>query len=364
MKKILFLIVVGGLIAAGWFYLKKSKSEAETTPETREQPAARVETTPLKRQSISQTLEVFGVVAAAPSGDHVVAAAFDCLVRKVNAVPGARVAAGDVLLEIEPNPESRLALDSARNALASAVKSLGGAKERFDLKLTTSEELRTAEQAELDARQKVASFETRGLGGDGRIAAPVAGVVGKLEVSAGSGVTAGTTLVTITSDAGLEARLSVEVSDAAKVVPGQAVILVSTHRSESGPISSTVRLTGGSLDPVSGSVEVRVPVPPGAALLLGEHVSASIELLKKEALVVPRRAVLPDDDKQILYTSKAGLALRHEVAVGITAGDLIEVSAPDLHEGDSVVTLGNYELSSGMAIQPAAAKEKAEEAKP
>lgn len=364
MKKVLLLIFVGGLIAAGWYHFKKSKSGTGIAPETPAPPAARVETAPLRTQAIAQTLEAFGVVATAPSGDRVVAAAFDCVVRKVNAAPGARVAAGDVLLEIEPTPESQLLLDSARSTLASAAKSLSAARERFDLKLATGEELRTAEQAELEARQKVTSLETRGVGGDGRISAPVAGVIGKLEASPGSGVAAGATLVTITSDGGLEARLGVEVSDSAKIAPGQTVTLVSAHRSENAPVTSIVRTTGATLDAVSGSVEVRVPVPPGAALLLGEHVSAAIELLKKNALVVPRSAVLPDDDKHILYTSKDGRAVRHEVTLGITAGDLVEVNGTDLHEGDSVVTLGNYELSAGMAIQPSGAKEKTEDAKP
>lgn len=364
MKKFLLLILVGGLVAAGWFYIQKTKSGTETVADTADRPAARVETTPLKMQSISQVLTVFGVITAAPSGDRVVLAAFDCVVRKVNAAPGVRVAAGEVLLEIDPSPESQLVFDSARSALAAAVKSLSAARERFDLKLATGEELRTAEQAELEARQKVASLESRGLRGDGRISAPVAGVVGKLEVSTGSGVAAGATLVTVTADAELEARLGIEVSDATKVVPGLPVTLVSAHRGEGASIASTVRMIGATLDAVSGSVEARVPVPSGAMLLLGEHVSGAIELSKKNALVVPRSAVLPDDDKFVLYTSKDGRAVRHEVTVGITTGDLIEVNGPDLHEGDSVVTLGNYELSAGMAIQPAAAKEKTGEVKP
>jgi hypothetical protein len=89
--------------------------------------------------------------------------------------------------------------------------------------------------------------------------------------------------------------------------------------------------------------------------MLGEHVRAVIEVRKKEsALVVPRSAVLPDEDnKQVLFTVKAGKAVRHEVDVGITAGDLVEVTASGLNAGDAVVTLGNYELTDGMSIQAA-----------
>jgi len=37
----------------------------------------------------------------------------------------------------------------------------------------------------------------------------------------------------------------------------------------------------------------------------------------------------------------------------------VEVSGDDLHEGDRVVTLGNYELTNGMAVQPEETKEDA-----
>jgi membrane fusion protein (multidrug efflux system) len=136
------------------------------------------------------------------------------------------------------------------------------------------------------------------------------------------------------------------------------VRLISANRADAEPVVSAVRGTGGMIDAVTGAAEVRVPVPAGSALLLGEHVKASIELAKKETLVAPRQAVLPDDDKTILYTVKAGKAVRHEVTVGITAGDLVEVSGPGLQPGDAAVTLGNYEA------KPAETAQEAKEAKP
>jgi multidrug efflux pump subunit AcrA (membrane-fusion protein) len=88
---------------------------------------------------------------------------------------------------------------------------------------------------------------------------------------------------------------------------------------------------------------------------LGEHVKGLIQLAEKVALVVPRTAVLPDDEEFVLYTVKDGKAVKHVVTLGISSGDLVEVEGQDLHDGDAVVTLGNYELTDGMAIQ---AKEK------
>ena len=73
--------------------------------------------------------------------------------------------------------------------------------------------------------------------------------------------------------------------------------------------------------------------------------------------------MLPDDEKQILFTVKDGKAVKHEVKTGISSDDLVEVISRELHEGDVVVALGNYELEDGMAIQPAEKSEKPNEAK-
>ncbi len=362
MKKVLLFLLLAGLLAAGWFYFNRSNASGDTPAETK--PVARVSLAPLKRQPLAETLEVFGLIASAPSGEQVVSASFDSVVRKIKVSVGARVAAGEALMEVMPNPEAQLQLDAARNALALAIKALASVQERYDLKLATSPDLFAARQAEQDARQKVASLEHRGLGGDGRIVAPVAGVVTKLNVSAGSSVTAGTALVTVTAGEGLEAILSVELSDLKRITAGQPVVLFSAQRAGSKPVDSTVRIAGASLDAATGAVEVRASIPAGAPLLLGEHVRATIELDKKTTLVVPRRAVLPEGDKSILYTVKNGLAIRHEVTPGISTGGLVEVRGENLREGDSVVVLGNYELEDGMAVQPADAGEKKAEAKP
>ncbi len=360
MKKILFSLLALAVLAGGWFFWKhRSAAAAE---EKAEKPAAKVEVVPLKRQEISQTLGAFGVVVAAPSGDHTVTATYECVVRGVTAATGAAVNVGDLLLEIDPSPESRLTLDSARSAADLATKTLAATKQRFELKLATNQDLLAAQQAAQDAQAKVASLEARGVSGDGKITASVAGIVSKLEVTAGTIVPAGTLLVSVASADKLEVKLGVEAADLAQLTEGQPVVLLSAARSEVESVTSTIRVVGKSLDPLTGAAEIRVAVPGNAELLLGEHVKASIELQKKETLVAPRSAVLPDDEKQILFTVKDGKAVKHEVKVGITSGDLVEVINKDLREGDLVVALGNYELEDGMAIQPAEKKDKKDEA--
>ena len=361
MKKILIFLIVVAAAGLGWYFLGHRSAAVE---EEAAKPAAKVETAALKEQPIAQTIEVFGVVAAAPSGDRVTAAPYDCVVQKIHVGVGTTVAAGDVLMEIGPSPDSKLALDSARSVLVLANKALAAAQQRYDLKLATSQELLTAQQAAEDARLKADSLESRGVGGDGRIVAQAAGVVSKLEVFAGSLSPLGTALVTVSTGDQLEVRLGVEAADVGSVAAGQAVALESSQRPEMEKVSAKIRSVGSALDAVTGAAEVRASVPAGSPLFLGEHVRAEIEIKKKDsALVAPPSAVLPDDDKQILFTVKDGKAVKHEVKTGLTTDELVEVIGEDLHPGDTVVTLGNYELENGMAIQQAEKEEKKDDAK-
>jgi len=350
MKKPIKIVLPLVLMVAGWYCYKHfaaSGSEGEAVP------AAKVETTPLQRQAIAETLNVFGVIGSAPSAEATTSAPYDCVIRKINVGVGAPVAAGDVLMEIDPSPDAKLQFDSARSLQAMADKALAATQERYDLKLATNQDLLTAQQASDDARFKLASFTARGLGGgDGKVTASAAGVVSKLDLQAGSFAAAGTLLVAVAAGDHLEARLGVEVADIGRVSPGQAVVLVSANRPDAAPVQSVVRVAGGAIDAATGAAEVRAPLPAGAPLYVGEHVSATIEVKKEtSAFVVPRSAVLPAGDRFALFTVKNGKAVRHEVKVGITSGDLVEVIADDLAVGDAVVTLGNYELDDGMAIQ-------------
>ncbi len=360
MKKVLIVLLIAAALAGAWFFFKSHAAAAEESAK----PAAKVETTALADQPIAQTIEVFGVVSAAPSGEQVISTPYDIVVRKVHVSVGTTVAAGDVLLEVDPSPDAKLTADSARSVLALATRALAATQERYDLKLANNQELLTAQQAADEAKLKADSFTARGLGGDGRIVAAAAGVVSKLDLFAGAPAPAGTALVTVSTGGQLEARLGVEAADVAAVAAGQTVTLESANRAEPEKVSTTVRTVGAALDPATGAAEARAAVPAGSPLLLGEHVRAQIELQKKDhALVVPRSAVLPDDEKHILFTVKDGKAVRQEVKLGLATDELLEVSGEGLHAGDVVVTLGNYELEDGMAIQPPEKEEKKDDAK-
>ncbi len=337
------IVVLAG--AAFWYLHQSTGEEGEA------KPTARVTLAALEVGPIAQTLEAYGVIDSAPGTDQLIPAPFDVLVRDVHVSVGTRVAPGDVLLEISASPDSQLLLETARSALVVAEKTLSATQERSDLKLATNQELIVARQGEADARARLESFKARGLGGEGLIRSPTAGIVTRVDATRGSQLLSGAALVTVARTQGREARLGIEGGDRLLVEPGQSATLTSSERSDPSSVASQVRSVGAALDATSGSLEVRVPVPGAAPLMLGEHVRALIQVgLHATALTVPRSAVLPEGEAQVLYTVKDYKAVRHEVRLGISSAERVEVFGPGLKAGDPVVVSGNYELTDGMDV--------------
>jgi RND family efflux transporter MFP subunit len=347
MKKLLVLLVLLALAAGAWFWLRPRPA---ADAGDKDKPIAQVQVAPLQMQPISDLVPAYGVIEPSPAGARTLTVAYDAIVRQVAVSPGATVAAGALLLEIEPTPDARLAVESARSVARLADRALVQTRQRLELKLATSQDVLAAEQAAEDAKLKLASIEARGQSGNGRVTAPEAGVVVKLDPPAGSVVPAGTALAVMAIGGRFEAHLAVEGADAGRVRAGQAVTIGPANRPDAALVTARVRQVGASADAVSGAVDVRVALPAGAEWIVGEHVQAGIEVQRKTALVAPRAAVLPDDEGQLLYTIKDGKAVKHSVQLGLVNDDGVEVMAKDLHAGDRAVVVGNYELEDGMAV--------------
>jgi len=79
--------------------------------------------------------------------------------------------------------------------------------------------------------------------------------------------------------------------------------------------------------------------------------SPPIQPALADGFIVPRSAILPEEDHYVLFTVKDGRAREHTVRVDLENEKEVTVIANDLHTGEPVVTLGNYELKDGMAVK-------------
>jgi len=348
MKKGPIIITLAAVAGLGAWLLLRKGPEAQ---EEQQKPVAQVQVATVRMGPITESLAAAGLVEPAPSGSRTIALAYDCIATRIAVSQGATVAEGDLLMEVEATPDAKLAMASARSAARLAEQTLESTRQRFDLRLATSQDLAVAEQAAADARSRLESLEGRGQSGGGRVLAPQAGVVTRLDLQPGAVVPAGTALVTVAGRAQLEAHLAVELADVPRVRSGQPVEVSAADRPGAAGSVGTVREVGAAVDPASGAVDVRVTLPSNPAWFAGEHVLGAIQVSERTTLVAPRSAMLPEDDHWVLYTVKDGKAVRHAVALGIVAGEDAEVVAKDVHAGDSAVVLGNYELEDGMAVE-------------
>ena len=353
-KKLIFFGLMT-LLAVGWFWFS-ARQHFREEPQRKAKsfdagPIAKVRVVSLKQETIVQTIPAYGTVIASPDGAQTIVAPFECRIRSVRATSGQQVETGDILVELEPSPEAFLLLETARSAFQLSKKALANVQERFDLRLIANQDLLQAQQALQEAQLRLSSLEGRGLGRDGKIKATFSGIISKVDVQEGSLVTTGGPLLEISADNKLETRLGIEPEDMPLVKVGQTVSLEPVSRRGVSPLSAQIRLISGSVDQTTGLVDVFVPLAARGGILLGDYLKAQIDIASKKALGVPRTALLPEGDHHVVFTIKDGHAVRHVVQRWLESGNEIEVISTDLHPGDQVVILGNYELVDGMAVQ-------------
>ena len=114
-------------------------------------------------------------------------------------------------------------------------------------------------------------------------------------------------------------------------------------------------------DPQTGAIEARADIAnPDRELKADMPVTARIAIGEKDALVVPKSALLPEEGHFIVFVQKGGQFEKRSVEAGIRADDGIEI-VEGLEDGEKVVTRGAYQLKNmSFSSAPAAGDEEEE----
>ena len=363
MKKSKWLLLLAVLCAAayaGYYYGAHHPGEKadqggagdeSSGDEAAKKAVAQVETAPVRKGEISEEIKAYGSVSAQEDKVRTVSLAFESRVMRVLVSSGEPVTKGAPIAEIEPSPETQLLLDEAKNDAAATAKELQQTRERFQSKLATNQELGTAEQAARSAEDKLRSLQQRGVEGRKTLAAESDGIVGEVKAQVGQIVPAGAPIMDVIGGNQIEVKLGVEPGDVANLAAGQPVKLWSVHDSDAPPAEGKIRLVTQRVNPDVRTVEVFVSLPDDSHFLLNEYVSALVTVKSaKDALLVPRAAVLPGDEGWTLFIVKDKHAVKKNVKKGLETDSEVEITDSDLHEGDPVVLSGNYELEDGMSV--------------
>lgn len=277
---------------------------------------------------------------------------------------GARVAAGDLLLEIDPE-RRELEVRSARAQLAEARAALREA-EREAQRVAQLHERGIAADARLDqvrterdlARSRLEAAQAR-LGvveralRDSTVKAPFAGLVARRDVSRGEYVQVGQILYRLVAVDPVEVEFHVAERDSDRVAQGQGVrVTVSPYPAET--FLGSVSLISPTIDPRTRTlrVEARIPNPEGR-LRPGLFARVDLGVAEREGvLMIPEEAVLLRADGEVVFRALPDARVeRVGVETGAHRDGMVEV-VRGLAPGDAVVIRGQDALVDGAPISP------------
>lgn len=318
------------------------------------EPVAQVTTTAATRGDLPIVVTGYGTVEFDPARQILLTTEIEARVTEILVQPGARTEPGASLIRLAPSSASALALARAQSDLARAESDLARQRRlRADGLASDSD----VESARVAARDLAAQVETlsRNAGEIRDVRAPAGGVIDAIFVSPGDVVPAASQLLRISAPDAIQARISLELEDSARLSPGASVHLEGldggTHVADAGIAEVDLRV-----DPQTRMTSILVPVPPGEGFLPGEAVRASIVAeVRRDTLLVPRNAVFTDEQGDFVFVDTGGTAERRPIVSGATGGDLSEIVS-GVSAGEMVVTEGGAVLSDGMKLDASVTK--------
>lgn len=275
---------------------------------------------------------------------------------------GADVEKGDLLFVIEQAPyraavaEAEGALARSRASASQALDDWKRARKLFDQNVASEEDrdkARTAlEEARADVRTQEAALEQARLDlGYTEVRAPISGRVGRIQVDVGNLVGAGeetilTRLVQLDPiyvyfEPPERERLEViRGREEGQFVPRDEIeVRLSLADGSDYPETGRIDFVDNTVDPKAGTVEVRAVFPnPDAILLPGQYANVRVVLGRREAILVPERALIEeqgssrvlvvDDDDRVESRSvdaEGSYQGQRIIASGLEAGERVLV---------------------------------------
>jgi multidrug efflux system membrane fusion protein len=299
-------------------------------------------------------------------------------IQSVHFREGGLVKAGDLLVTIDPEPY-QAAVAEAEGQVASAEAKLALANTELERGKTLFAK-NTIAQADVDQRQSARSEALAGVQSSRaalkvaqlnldytQIRAPIAGRVGRIEVTVGNLVAAGSASVSLTTlvsvdpiyasfDASEEfvSRILAELpADKGAAALDQVPVEVTTLSGEAA-IRGKLQLVDNEVNAASGTIRVRAVFGnPGGTLIPGQFVRVRLGQPKEvERVLVSEKAIGTDQDKKFVFVVDGeNKVSSRQVQLGSSLDGMRVVEA-GLNSGDRIVVNGLQRIRPGAVVAP------------
>ncbi|MEL6178940.1 MAG: efflux RND transporter periplasmic adaptor subunit [Myxococcota bacterium] len=278
---------------------------------------------------------------------------------KVTVEEGDQVTRNQVLARLS-NPESSIALSTARANAARLRRELAQLKPLIDKGYVARQTYDEMQFQLTQARDQVAQLGAQVA--DLTVRTPIDGVVASRSLIRGQQVTPGQELFYIVDPSQLEAIIYVPERSLGRINEGDPAYAISDALG-GVRFPGSIRLISPVVDPQTGTVKVTVTLdqttqndPQGRAMTLRAGMFVSVYLItdqRSDAILIPKRAVLYEDDNPYVYVIRAqdgvDKASKQRLTLGFTEQGRVEVTR-GVASGERVVTIGQAGLKDSTEV--------------
>lgn len=317
------------LIAAGSMLF--AKQEGHAAPLKAEAPVA-ASTHIVEQRTIDSVVTAAGALTS--RNTSVLSSKVMGRISYLGVQDGDRVSAGKLLIRIDSGEITAQAVQ-AQAAYNNAKLQYDRIKSLYDAKASTQMEMDQATlgletaQAGLTAAKAMESYTV--------ITAPITGQVVEKRINLGEMAIPGQPLLKIEDNRNLRLEVTVREQDILHIRPGKAV-KVRIDAMPGKEIEGKVSVVVSASDVRTHSFIVKVDVPAEKGLIPGMYGKAIFSIGKREAIVVPKSAVVEMSGISGVYVVNAeGTAVFQMVQLGETRGNAVEVVS-GLKKGDRIIS--------------------------
>lgn len=344
LRRTLFLTLLASGLALGLAGCGGDAAQAkETAKDTT--PAIPVETATAQRAEVAATYS--GTTTLEAAEEATVVAKVGGTVAQIYAEEGRQVRAGDALAQLD-DTELRYDAEEAEANYEKKQQEFTRSQALYDRHLISTDAF---DSVKYDLAVLKATYDIAKLNLDRtRIRSPIDGVVAKRLIKVGNTLTPNQAVYVVTDFNPLLAVLYVPENALARIRPGQPATLSADALGGQSFMGRVARLAP-VVDPQTGTFKVTVEVnraERGLAPGMFSRVNITYDV-HKDALTVPRAAIITEDGESAVYVVSGGTAHRVPVSLGYADGDKVEITR-GLKNGDSVVTLGQNSLKDGTKV--------------
>jgi RND family efflux transporter MFP subunit len=263
----------------------------------------------------------------------------------LSVVPGQSVRKGETLAKLSVR-EIQARLDQARATLEQSDRDFQRFSALLQQKTITQQEFDAVEARKRVASGAVAEAET--LLDYATVTAPFDGIITRKWSDAGDLAGPGRAIVEIEDPSSLRIETDVPEGLIERVTLGAR--LTATGGSSAHTIEATVGEVSPIADASSRTFRVKLDLPSGSGLRLGQFARVAIPVGENKALRVPRAAVVQRGQMEIVFVVDGDKARLRLVKTGKHLGDSCELVS-GLAAGEKVVVQGAAGLVDGQPLK-------------